>query len=167
MAEAACAARALLPSERRLLRAHAGVRACATYVGEEIWRSYFKFAFDRNPWDRQVSWYFYKTKSKRVSPELRALHDEPAPRLCRQLPASTRSRTRSRSISSAATRGSRRSNAALAKAGVAGCGLSVPHTNVTPNKDTERSYRSYYSDRTRERVADWYRPEIALLGYGF
>jgi Sulfotransferase family len=38
------------------------------YVGEEVWRSYFKFAFDRNPWERQVSWYLYKTKAKRPRP---------------------------------------------------------------------------------------------------
>ena len=43
----------------------------------------------------------------------------------------------------------------------------MPKINVTPNKDSERNYRSYYSDQTRDLVADWYRPEIALLGYGF
>jgi hypothetical protein len=45
--------------------------------------------------------------------------------------------------------------------------VKVPHTNITPNKDSERDYRSYYSPDTRELVADWYQPEITLLGYGF
>ena len=162
------APRALLPPERRLLRAHAGLHACAIMSARTIWRSYFKFAFDRNPWDRQVSWYLYKTKTKRVAAELRALHGR----------AGARAYVDNHEIYMLdgalavdfVGRYERLEEdliAALAKAGVAGCGLSVPHTNATPNKDTERSYRSYYSDRTRERVADWYRPEIALLGYGF
>lgn len=34
------------------------------YVGEKVWRSYYKFAFDRNVYDRQVSWYHYKTAKR-------------------------------------------------------------------------------------------------------
>lgn len=30
------------------------------YVGEDIWRSYFKFCFERNPWDRMVSAYHFR-----------------------------------------------------------------------------------------------------------
>ena len=39
--------------------------------------------------------------------------------------------------------------------------------NVTPNKDSERSYRSFYTPALREKVATWYQPEIKLLGYDF
>ena len=40
----------------------------------------------------------------------------------------------------------------------------MPRTNVTPNRDETRDYRSYYSADTKALVADWYQPEIALLG---
>ena len=57
-------------------------------------------------------------------------------------------------------------NRALELAGAGTC-VSVSRVNVTPNKDEARSYRSYYSPDTQAIVAQWYEPEIALLGYGF
>jgi Sulfotransferase family len=34
-------------------------------VGPRVWRSYFKFAVERNPWDLLVSSYFYRYRDKR------------------------------------------------------------------------------------------------------
>ena len=45
--------------------------------------------------------------------------------------------------------------------------MIASRTNVTPNKDDTRDYRSYYSPALRELVAEWYAPEITLLGYGY
>lgn len=135
------------------------------YVGEDVWRSYTKFAFDRNPWDRQVSWYLYKTKSKKTRPsferfmrsgyadirnhELYMLDQELA------MDFLGRYETLEEDL-----------NRALVLAGV-DTPISLPEVNVTPRKDSERDYRSYYTPALRELVAKWYAPEIALLDYRY
>jgi len=133
---------------------------------DAIWRSYFKFAFDRNPWDRQVSWYLYKTKSKSIRPSFERFMQD------RRRAFVTNYAIYTIDGALAVDFVGRYENLQdeLAKAlDLAGVGqhLKVPRTNVTPDKDQARDYRSYYSDATRERVAEWYAPEIALLHYGF
>ena len=40
------------------------------HVPENIWKNYYKFCFERNPWDKVVSLYFYKTKKWGKDPGL-------------------------------------------------------------------------------------------------
>jgi hypothetical protein len=37
-------------------------------IGEEIWNSYYKFCFERNPWDRAISAYHWENRSRRRLP---------------------------------------------------------------------------------------------------
>ncbi|MGH6866469.1 MAG: sulfotransferase family 2 domain-containing protein [Methyloceanibacter sp.] len=136
------------------------------YVGEQIWRDYYKFAFERNPWDRQVSWYLYKTKSKRVRPSFEqfmssrrrafvdnyALYTIDGAIALNQL---ARYETLQEGI-----------DRILEVIGI-DRSVTVRPVNVTPSKDAAHDYRSYYTDKLRELVAEWYAPEIKLLGYGF
>lgn len=136
------------------------------YVGEAVWRSYFKFAFDRNPWDRQVSWYLYKTKSKPARPSFERFMASRARAYVDNYQLYTIEAALAVDFLGRYEKLEQDLNAALERAGV-GRRVTVPRTNITPNKDESRDYRSYYSHETRALVAEWYQPEIALLDYGY
>jgi hypothetical protein len=136
------------------------------YVGEEVWRSYFKFCFERNPWDREVSWYLYKTKGKRPRPSFERFMASRRRAYVDNYQLYTIEGALAVDFVGRYERLEEDLNAALERAGVGGR-VTVPRTNITPNKDESRDYRSYYSPETRARVAEWYQPEMALLGYGY
>jgi hypothetical protein len=136
------------------------------YLGEEVWQSYFKFAFDRNPWDRQVSWYLYKTKSKRARPSFERFMSSRRRAYVDNFQIYTLDGSPAVDFVGRYERLDEDLNKALELAGV-GRELSVPRTNVTPNRDREADYREFYTPHTQGLVADWYANEIALLGYWF
>lgn len=39
-------------------------------VGAEIWDSYYKFCFERNPWDKMVSFYYWYNRARKDPPEI-------------------------------------------------------------------------------------------------
>jgi len=51
--------RTLTKKTRPIFREHMAAYEIRELVGTDIWNSYFKFCFDRNPWDKTVSNYFW------------------------------------------------------------------------------------------------------------
>lgn len=135
-----------------------------TYLGDDVWNSYFKFAFDRNPWDREVSWYYYKTKSKNPRPSFADFMRKRRSAFVDNYQLYTIDGTPA--VDFLGRYENLREDLAKAMQTI-GCAedVELPQVNVSPTRD--RDYRSYYTPELRERVAEWYAPEIQLLGYEF
>ena len=50
---------------KRKRLAHANARFARRFVGNAIWSSYFKFCFERNPFDKAISRYYWRTLQPR------------------------------------------------------------------------------------------------------
>jgi len=136
------------------------------YVGEAIWRDYFKFAFVRNPWDRQISQYLYKTKSKAQRPSL----DRFMARKKRAYVTSYEIYTIEGKVAVDYV-GRYESLDQDFKTALANAGVQqqpeIPRTNVTRSRTRDLAYQSYFTPPARDLVAEWYALEIALWGYAF
>jgi hypothetical protein len=134
------------------------------YVGKDAWRSYFKFAFDRNPWDRQVSWYFYKTKSKRRKPRFDDFMRAKNQAYVNNYDLYTIDGALAVDFIGRYEHLENDLVKILEIIGIEGA-LSLPKTNVSATRDSD--YRTYYSVETHSLVAHWYAREISLLDYTF
>ena len=135
------------------------------YVGDDIWSRYYKFSFERNPWDRQVSWYYYKTKSKDRTPSFEAFNANKRKAYVENFNLYTID-----DVSCLDFVGLYENLIEDFKKVIKVIGIkekiAIPIVNVSEKKDV-RGYRQYFTDRSRDMMAEWYAPEIAAFGYKF
>lgn len=137
-----------------------------TYVGDDVWRRYYKFSFERNPWDRQVSWYHYKTKSMAAAgkPTFDGFNRDRRKAFVENWSLYTSGGAicldyvgRYESLDADFRH-------VLDQIGLGG-GVELPRTNVSAGRSG--NYREFYTDAARDLVAEWYAPEIRHFGYSF
>jgi hypothetical protein len=49
---------------------HSPASFIKTYIGDNIWDQYFKFSFERNPFDKAISYYYWDTREMSSPPEI-------------------------------------------------------------------------------------------------
>jgi hypothetical protein len=132
---------------------------------ERAWRSYFKFAFERNPWDRQVSFYHHRYRRKAIPPPFPDfIHGDRRARLNNYEIYSINGDVAVDFVGRFETLEEDFEHA-LKQVGLAWEGV-LPRAKTTFRRNPT-PYRDYYDADTRDIVGRWYEREIKLLDYSF
>ena len=135
------------------------------HIDPAVWRSYFKFAFERNPWDRQVSLYYHRYREEDERPDFATfIHKDKKAHINNfgvysidgnlAVDFLGRFETLEKDLRFALDHVGLSTAEALPDAKTRFRPGSVP-------------YRDHCDEETRNIVADWYAQEIKLLGYEF
>jgi len=54
----------LYKCKRKCFYNHISANEIMQYIDRKTWDSYFKFSFERSPWDKVISWYFWRYRSE-------------------------------------------------------------------------------------------------------
>jgi hypothetical protein len=135
------------------------------YFPAEIWKTYYKFAFERNPWDRQVSHYYWHYHYLGVQ--------LPPFEVYLQMPEARRRNFDIYSIGGCIAvdfvgryeQLTTDLQTVVERLGLDGS-LTLPLAKKGP-RPSEDSYRRYYTPDTRDMLAEWYASEIDAFGYAF
>lgn len=156
---------------------HAKAKDAQKYLPTAIFEQYYKFAFVRNPWDWQVSMYHFILKEadhvKREFVENMTDFEEylewviatktPYPKGATKLQQDMLVDKSNQLLVDYVGRYETLADDFNQVCRRLQLEATLPHIN----KSQHRDYRSYYNDRTRQLVADYFQADIALFGYRF
>lgn len=160
-----------IPEIARLQHGHISARQIQPLVEPELWESYFKFAFVRNPFDRYVSTCFFLNRrdpnfARSAAQFMKQALSRPQfrqrvlvkPQYLQLIDASGeialdyvgRYETLQESFNEICER------------------INIPATNLgRKNASDHTTYSEYYDDELRDIVADFYSEDLKRFGYDF
>lgn len=154
------------------IHTHATISQARDCLGDDVFRSYFKFSIERNPWDRQLSLYCQRKRKRNRLAFLDFQRDMSSP-LYRRFHYTRLRNWEIYSIDDQIAVDFVIRYEDL-DAGVRHVlkEIGVDHAIELPQRRSEwreqkGTYREFYSPELRDLIARWYRHEIEAFGYEF
>jgi len=145
---------------------HAPASVVKRLVGETVWDDYLKISIERNPWDRQVSFYFFLHREPDQRPDFETYLSDP------------KYKARMNNFGIYAINGRIAVDRVLRYEQLQDdyavlmrdLGIAEPPALMHAkggSRPKDSDYRAMYTDKTRDIVARWYADEIREFGYRF
>ena len=146
--------------------AHMSAAEVKTLIGEETWNSYYKFCFERNPWDRVISLYYWRCRS------------EPRPMISEFIASGALKRLKRRGLELYSIDGQVAVDKICRFEDIAAelesirTRLGIPEKFVVPHaksrfRKDQRSYRDILDAEQQTRITELFSDEIKLMNYEF
>lgn len=145
---------------------HISAGEVRAHVGEQIWDSYFKFCVERNPWDRVISLYYW------------AYTSEPRPTISEFIESNVPLKLKRKGFELYTINGqiavdkicrfenlAEELEAIRTQLGIPEK-LDLPRAKSRFRKD-KKSYRDYFGEEEKRKIAEFFSDEISILGYEF
>jgi hypothetical protein len=145
---------------------HISAKEVKGFIGERVWNEYFKFCFERNPWDRLLSLYYWRCNS------------EPRPSISEFLDSEVPSMLTKMGFGVYAIDGEIAVDKVCKYENIADeleavrTRLNLPEKLELPRaksrfRKDKRSYDQVLNEEQKEKIARLFSKEIELWGYGF
>ena len=156
---------------------HAKAKDVQKELPPDVFNEFFKFAFVRNPWDLQVSMYHFMLRDPDIPrhAEVKACGNfdafvewvvktpDPYPKGITKRQSEMLADSHGKLLVDFIGRYETISADYARVCEKVGIDAPLPHLNKSDHKD----YRSYYTDHTRDLVAEHFKSDIELFGYSF
>jgi hypothetical protein len=156
----------LLKGKRKQFYHHIPAREIMHLIGEKRWHNYFKFCFERNPWDRVISYYYWSCKSE-PRPPISEFIDSGGPKLLKKRGFEMYTVDGRIAVDKVCLY--EKLEEELEKvSNILGFGekLILPRAKASYRKD-RRHYREILDEKDKAKIAAMFQREIELFGYEF
>lgn len=147
---------------------HISAKLVKARIGNKVWNSYYKFCFERSPWDRVISQYFYRYRNQTESlPTVSEFVNSAAPLLLKERGYELYTIDREIAVDKVCKFEKLPEEIEVVRKQIGiPEKLELPRAKAGFRKDN-RSYHEILGNDDKEKIANLFKEEIQLFGYSW